>query len=103
MSTELESNTDGVALTRFWGGDKRGSCILVTRERNVNIKDTSPDDWHGHFSVALKTEEGVKEVRALAEMLLEMSKEEMTSLATDLLTELERAEEEDNYSEMSHW
>jgi len=103
MSTELESNTNGVALTRFWGGDKRGCCIQITRKRNVDIKNTHYDDWHGFFSVAFKTEEGVQEVRALAEMLLELSKEEMTSLATDLLTQLERAKEEDNYSEMSHW
>ena len=84
MSTELKSNTDGVALTRFWGGDKRRCCVQVTRRNN---------DWNGHFSVAFETEQGVQEVRALAEMLLEMSKEEMTSLATDLLTELERQRE----------
>lgn len=94
MSTELKSNTDGVSLTRFWGGDKRRSCIQITRRRNVDIKNTHYDDWDGFFSVAFETEEGVKEVRALAEMLLELSKEEMTSLGTDLLTELERAEEE---------
>ena len=94
MSTELKSNTDGVALTRFWGGDKRRCCVQVTRRRNVDVKNTHPDDWHGHFSVAFETEDGAQEVRALAELLLELSKEEMTSLATDLLTELERAEEE---------
>ena len=30
MSTELKSNTEGFALTRFFGGTERGVCIQVT-------------------------------------------------------------------------
>lgn len=30
MSTQLVSNTNGVSLTRFWGG-QRGVCVQVTQ------------------------------------------------------------------------
>lgn len=30
MSTELKSRADRVALTRFWGGSDRGTCVQVT-------------------------------------------------------------------------
>ena len=33
MSTELKSHAQGVSLTRFWGGDRRGVCVQVTAKR----------------------------------------------------------------------
>tara|TARA_Y100000389_G_C17463320_1_gene523433 strand:+ start:1365 stop:1592 length:228 start_codon:yes stop_codon:yes gene_type:complete len=30
MSTQLKTHAQDVSLTRFWGGDKRGSCVQVT-------------------------------------------------------------------------
>lgn len=33
MSTELKSHAQGVSLTRFWGGDKRGSCVQLTQKK----------------------------------------------------------------------
>ena len=33
MATELKSHAQGVSLTRFWGGDKRGSCVQLTQKK----------------------------------------------------------------------
>tara|TARA_B100001057_G_scaffold182672_1_gene183375 strand:- start:2155 stop:2376 length:222 start_codon:yes stop_codon:yes gene_type:complete len=33
MSTELKSHAQEVSLTRFWGGDKRGSCVQITMRK----------------------------------------------------------------------
>ena len=33
MSTELKSHAQGVSLTRFWGGDNRGSCVQLTQKK----------------------------------------------------------------------
>jgi len=33
MSTELRSFTSGIALTRFFGGKDRGTCIQVTHAK----------------------------------------------------------------------
>ena len=30
MSTELKSPAQEVSLTRFWGGENRGSCVQIT-------------------------------------------------------------------------
>jgi|TARA_Y100001938_G_C7899716_1_gene334020 hypothetical protein len=30
MSTELKSHAQEVSLTRFWGGENRGSCVQIT-------------------------------------------------------------------------
>ena len=30
MATDLRSKTQGVQLTRFWGGEDRGACVQVT-------------------------------------------------------------------------
>jgi hypothetical protein len=36
MATDLKSNTEGLLLTRFWGGENRGACVQVTStNRNV--------------------------------------------------------------------
>ena len=37
MATNLESRTPGVALTRFWGGQERGTCVQVNARK-----------WQGH-------------------------------------------------------
>ena len=33
MSTELKSHASGVSLTRFFGGQQRGSCVQVTMRK----------------------------------------------------------------------
>ena len=33
MATELKSHAQGVSLTRFWGGDNRGSCVQLTQKK----------------------------------------------------------------------
>ena len=33
MSTNLRSHAQGVDLTRFWGGDDRGSCVQLTMKK----------------------------------------------------------------------
>ena len=30
MATDLKSTTEDVTLTRFWGGEDRGTCVQVT-------------------------------------------------------------------------
>ena len=30
MATDLKSKTEDVTLTRFWGGEQRGTCVQVT-------------------------------------------------------------------------
>ena len=44
MSTELleMTNDNGVALTQFWGGDKRGVCYQVTTTYGAYIQLTTP-------------------------------------------------------------
>ena len=44
MSTELLdiTNGNGVALTRFWGGDKRGVCYQITTTDGTYIQLTTP-------------------------------------------------------------
>ena len=33
MATDLKSHAQGVSLTRFWGGDNRGSCVQLTQKK----------------------------------------------------------------------
>jgi len=33
MATDLKSHAQGVDLTRFWGGDNRGSCVQLTMRK----------------------------------------------------------------------
>jgi len=30
MATDLRSKTQGLTLTRYWGGETRGTCVQVT-------------------------------------------------------------------------
>ena len=34
MSTDLKSHAQKVDLTRFWGGERRGSCVQITMQRD---------------------------------------------------------------------
>jgi hypothetical protein len=38
MATELRSHAQGVSLTRFFGGDDRGTCVQVTTEEWWTIR-----------------------------------------------------------------
>jgi len=40
MSTDLNSRTKDVDLTRFLGGERRGSCLLVTMPRTTKLDPT---------------------------------------------------------------
>ena len=33
MATELKSHAQGVSLTRFFGGDDRGTCVQLTQKK----------------------------------------------------------------------
>ena len=47
MATELESRTEDVMLTRFWGGEGRGTCVQVTTTYTAN-----PEDFFKHISLS---------------------------------------------------
>ena len=65
MSTELKSRNHGkVGLTRFWGGENRGSCIQITTARDHNEGQGPADKFFNHVT---------------------MSKSEAVALAQDLL------------------
>ena len=34
MATDLKSHAQGVDLTRFWGGDRKGSSVQITMQRD---------------------------------------------------------------------
>jgi len=59
MATDLKSNTQDVMLTRFWGGEDRGTCVQVTTTYTAN-----PADFFKHISVTRE------EARTLAEDLM---------------------------------
>ena len=44
MSTQLKSHTREVSLTRFFGGEKRGSCVQVTMKRVNPNENRGPGD-----------------------------------------------------------
>ena len=52
MATDLKSNAQDVSLTRFWGGQDRGTCVQITT------------DWQEHVSLTRE------QARAVAEDLL---------------------------------
>jgi len=39
MATDLKSNTEDVMLTRFYGGEDRGTCVQVTTTYTADPKD----------------------------------------------------------------
>ena len=46
MATELKSNTADVSLTRFYGGQDRGTCVQVTTTYTAD-----PNDFFKHISL----------------------------------------------------
>lgn len=44
MSTDLRSTTHDVSLTRFWGGQMRGSCVQVTQPRSKSLGPVTTAD-----------------------------------------------------------
>lgn len=38
MATDLKSHAQEVSLTRFWGGDHRGSCVQITTQARSDGK-----------------------------------------------------------------
>ena len=46
MATELKSNTQDVSLTRFFGGQDRGTCVQVTTTYTAD-----PRDFFKHISL----------------------------------------------------
>ena len=63
MATELRSHAQGVSLTRFFGGDDRGTCVQVT------TKKREPQGTEFFDSVQLTREQAA----ALAADLLEFA------------------------------
>ena len=47
MATELKSRTEDVSLTRFFGGQERGTCVQVTTTYTAN-----PEDFFKHISLS---------------------------------------------------
>ena len=39
MATDLKSKTEDVMLTRFYGGENRGTCVQVTTTYTADPKD----------------------------------------------------------------
>jgi len=62
MATELKSTTEDVSLTRFWGGEQRGTCVQVTTTYTAN-----PEDFFKHISLTRD------EARTLAADLLDFA------------------------------
>ena len=46
MATDLKSRTEDVSLTRFYGGEARGTCVQVTTTYTTN-----PADFFKHISL----------------------------------------------------
>ena len=68
MATELKSTTEDVSLTRFYGGEARGTCVQVT-----TTYTTDPKDFFKHIS---------------------LTREEAATLAADLMKFAQGTEEE---------
>ena len=69
MATDLKSRTEDVMLTRFYGGEGRGTCVQVTTTYTAN-----PADFFKHIS---------------------LSRHEAATLAQDLMAFAMGREEED--------
>ena len=39
MATDLKTHAKDVKLTRFWGGDNKGSCVQVTTPASKDSRD----------------------------------------------------------------
>jgi hypothetical protein len=49
MATDLKTNGESFWMTRFFGGQERGTCVQVTQER-FN-KDEKPSDMFNTFQL----------------------------------------------------
>jgi hypothetical protein len=49
MATDLKTNGENFWMTRFYGGNSRGTCVQVTQER-FN-KDEKPSDMFNTFQL----------------------------------------------------
>lgn len=47
MSTDLKSNTADVMLTRYYGGQERGTCVQVTTTYTAD-----PNDFFKHINLS---------------------------------------------------
>jgi len=65
MATELKSTTEDVSLTRFYGGENRGTCVQVTTTYTAD-----PADFFKHISLTRE------EARTVAQDLLAFANEE---------------------------
>ena len=62
MATDIKSRADGVDMTRFWGGDFRGTCVQVSMRRDpVKNPVTTADQF---FKSVLLTREQAGQVAA---------------------------------------
>jgi hypothetical protein len=70
MSTELKSrNHAKVGLTRFWGGNDRGTCVQITTSRDWNKEGERCSTDKFFNSVSMSKSEAV----ALAQDLLDFA------------------------------
>ena len=65
MATELKSTTEDVSLTRFYGGNSRGTCVQVTTTYTAD-----PADFFKHVSFTRE------QARTVAEDLLAFANSE---------------------------
>jgi|TARA_R100000458_G_C8145571_1_gene155119 hypothetical protein len=62
MATDIKSRADGVDMTRFWGGDDKGTCVQVSMRRDsVKNPVTTADQF---FTSVSLTREQAKQVAA---------------------------------------
>ncbi len=62
MATDIKSRADGVNMTRFWGGNDKGTCVQVSTPRDsVNNPVTTADQF---FKSVLLTREQAGQVAA---------------------------------------
>ena len=62
MATDIKSRADGVDMTRFWGGDSRGTCVQISMRRDsTNNPVTTADQF---FTSVSLTREQAKQVAA---------------------------------------
>ena len=75
MSTELKTNTDGVNLTRFFGGESRGVCLNISRKKWDTTQPAGP--WDQFFDNVQLTRQ---EAETLAQDLLSFAQGKEESL-----------------------
>ena len=74
MSTDLKSHAKDVSLTRFWGGDNRGSSVQVTQPNPNYDTDTG---GHRFNYVQLTREQAVALALDLLDFAAGREKEEV--------------------------